>query len=148
MPTAASNPDLADEAGLDAQLIGVWSREHPAGVAARSSDVRMIYLADRSGRYETWSPSGLTEVITFTWHSEASGRVSMEGCEYVFRDEHGTIRHEPCDWHFPRTPFEITVAAVPAAVEMTLLKLHYPGDRVDTFGLVTRDVNGWEDFHF
>jgi hypothetical protein len=31
---------------------------------------------------------------------------------------------------------------------MQLLKLHFPGGRKDTYGLVTADLTGWEDFHF
>ena len=36
----------------DPRLCGVWSREHLAGVAARHSDTRIIYMPDRTGRYE------------------------------------------------------------------------------------------------
>jgi hypothetical protein len=148
MPSTASSFEQFGLRDADRRLIGIWSREHPAGVAARNSDARMIYLPDRTGRYETWGTAGLTEIITFTWHTPAADRVSMEGCQYIFRDEHHNVRHEPCDWHFPATPFEIALAPVPAGVEMTLLKLHYPGNRIDTFGLVTHDVSGWEAFHF
>ena len=141
-----SNPASAVEP--DPRLIGVWSREHLAGVAARHSDVRIIYLADRTGRYETWG-AGLTEVITFDWFTPAAARVTMQGREYVFRDDDTqAVRREPCDWNFPAVPFELTIEPVPAGVDMPLLKLHFPGGRVDTFGLVTADLTGWEDFHF
>jgi len=131
----------------DPRLIGVWSREHLAGVAARNSDVRIIYMPDRTGRYETWG-AGLTEVVTFKWFTPAAAQVTMQGCEYVFRDDRQVVRREPCDWNFPAIPFQIAVEPVPAGVEMALLRLHFPGNRIDTFGLVTADLTGWEDFHF
>ena len=131
----------------DPRLCGVWSREHLAGVAARQNDVRIIYKPDRTGRYETWG-SGLTEVVTFTWFSPTMSCVTMQGCEYVFRDDEKAVRREPCDWNFPAVPFEIAVEPVPAGVDMPLLKLHFPGGRIDTYGLVTADLTGWEDFHF
>ena len=132
----------------DPRLIGVWSREHVAlGVAARTNDVRIIYMPDRTGRYETWG-AGLTEVVTFKWFNPAAAQVTMQGCEYVFRDDHQQVRREPCDWNFPAVPFLISVEPVPAGVDMPLLRLHFPGNRVDTFGLVTADLTGWHDFHF
>ena len=131
----------------DPRLCGVWSREHLAGVAARHSDTRIIYMPDRTGRYETWG-AGLTEVVTFKWFSPTLACVTMEGCEYVFRDDQQQVRREPCDWNFPAVPFEIAIEPVPAGVDMPLLKLHFPGDRIDTYGLVTSDLTGWEDFPF
>ena len=147
MSAAPSISDPTHSVEPDPRLLGVWSREHIAGLAARSSDTRFIYKPDRTGRYETWG-TGLTEVITFNWFTPSAQCVTLEGCEYVFRDERQTVRREPCDWHFPAVPFEICLQNVPAGVDMTLLKLHFPGGRIDTFGLVTADLTGWEDFHF
>src|SRR5688572_23313259 len=147
MSAAPSIPTPADAVEFDPRLLGVWSREHLAGVAARNSDVRIIYKPDRTGRYETWG-AGLTEVVTFAWFSPAAAQVTMEGCEYVFRDDQQNVRREPCDWNFPAVPFEIAVEPVPAGTDMPLLKLHFPGGRIDTFGLVTADLTGWQDFHF
>ena len=146
-PTPTTSSEPARGVQPDPRLCGVWSREHIAGVAARNNDTRIIYMPDRSGRYETWG-AGLTEVVTFRWFSPTLACVTMEGCEYVFRDERQVVRREPCDWNFPGVPFEITVEPVPAAVEMPLLKLHFPGNRTDTYGLVTADLTGWENFHF
>jgi len=143
----STSPTSATGVEPDPRLCGVWSREHLAGVAARNSDTRIIYLPDRTGRYETWGAS-LTEVITFKWFTPVATCVTMEGCEYVFRDDRQALRREPCDWNFPSVPFEIAVEPVPAGVDMPLLKLHYPGGRTDTFGLVTADLTGWGEFHF
>ncbi|MEA2711516.1 MAG: hypothetical protein QOF78_4117 [Phycisphaerales bacterium] len=142
--SSSTSPTRVDP---DPRLCGVWSREHLAGVAAGHNDVRIIYMPDRTGRYETWG-AGLTEVVTFKWFSPTSTCVTMEGCEYVFRDDQQAVRREPCDWNFPAVPFEIAVEPVPAGVDMPLLKLHFTGGRIDTYGLVTADLTGWEDFHF
>ena len=149
IPAPAIHAEARAPLDPDPRLIGVWSREHVAlGVAAAgNSDVRIIFMPDRTGRYETWG-AGLTEVVTFKWFAPAAARVTMQGCEYVFRDDRQQVRREPCDWNFPAVPFSISVEPVPAGVEMALLRLHFPGDRVDTFGLVTADLTGWTDFHF
>jgi hypothetical protein len=131
----------------DMRLVGVWSREHVRGVAARTSDVRLIFMPDHTGRYETWSAE-LTEVITFGWSVDPPSRLTMLGREYVFRDEAKHVRREPCDWHFPNVPFDISVEPVAAGGAMPLLRLHFPLGRVDTYGLVTPDLTGYEDFHF
>jgi hypothetical protein len=54
--TPAPSISTASPAGVDPdpRLCGVWSREHLAGVAARNSDTRIIYMPNRTGRYETW----------------------------------------------------------------------------------------------
>ena len=131
----------------DRRLIGVWSREHVAGVAARANDVRIIYMPDRTGRYETWGAE-LTEVVTFDWSCPAPGHVTVLGREYIFRDDAGNVRREPCDWNFPAIPFEIAIEPVAAGGAMPLLRLHFPLGRIDTYGLVTADLTGWDDFHF
>ena len=97
--------------------------------------------------YETWSAE-LTEVITFGWSVDPPSRLTMLGREYVFRDEAKHVRREPCDWHFPNVPFDISVEPVAAGGAMPLLRLHFPLGRVDTYGLVTPDLTGYEDFHF
>jgi hypothetical protein len=58
------------------------------------------------------------------------------------------VRREPCDWNFPAIPFEVGGGTRAAGVEMPLLRLHFPLGRVDTYGLVTADLSGYEDFHF
>jgi hypothetical protein len=147
MSAPASSPDIKDGDLADPRLLGVWSREHLAGLGGGANDTRIIYLADGTGRYETWS-GGLTEVITFRWRLPAPQRVTMEGMEYVFRDAQVGVRREPCDWHFPAIPYEIRVEQVPAGSDMPVLRLHFGGGRSDRFGLVTSDLTGWDDFHF
>jgi hypothetical protein len=148
MSAAPAMSDTFDQVRFDPRLIGVWSREHVAGVTERTSDTRIIYMPDLRGRYETWTATGLSEVVTFEWSVPAAGRVTMLGREYVFRDESRAVRREPCDWNFPAIPFEVAVDAVPAGGEMPLLRLHFPLGRVDTYGLVTADLTGYEEFHF
>lgn len=140
--------EIANEPALppDPRLYGVWSRAQLAGVAAGAHDTRIIYLGDHNGRYETWGGGGLTEVITFRWHLPGQGRVTMAGCEYVYRKPPDVLR-EPCDWNFPQVPYEIAVEQIQGG-EIPVLHLHFGGGRTDTFGLVTSDLTGWEDFHF
>ena len=120
-PVPSTSHPPATGVDPDPRLCGVWSREHLAGVAARHSDTRIIYMPDRTGRYETWG-AGLTEVITFKWFSPAAACVTMLGCEYVFRGDQQQVRREPCDWNFPAVPFEIGVEPVPAGVAMSRIK--------------------------
>jgi hypothetical protein len=131
----------------DPRLFGVWSRTHLEGVSAGNHDTRIIYLHDRTGRYETWDGGGLTEVVTFRWFTPAAARVTMQGCEYVYRKPPNILR-EPCDWNFPSVPFEIAFEQIQGGPEIPVLRLHFGGSRCDLFGLVTSNLTGWEDFHF
>ena len=129
------------EPQFDHRLIGVWSREL-AGEKSVAGDVRILFKSNFSGRYETWH-NGLTEVITFNWSPPAADRVTLAGVDYLFRDD-GTVRREPCNWHFEAVPYSIDGGDVPRYV----LRLQFGPQRVDRFALVSASLEGFEQPQF
>ena len=128
---------------FDKRLIGVWSRglvdaSSPAPNAG-ADDVRILFGPNFSGRYETWF-NGLNEVITFNWSPPAADRVTLAGIDYLYRTD-GTVKREPCDWHFEAVPYAIADNA--AVGDKRILKLHF-GQRIDTFALMSETLAGFE----
>ena len=125
---------------FDNRLIGVWSHG-TLNSAATPTDVRILFKKDFSGRYETWH-NGLNEVITFRWSPPAADRLTLAGIDYLFR-EPPQIRREPCDWHFEAVPYWIVDNN-----EIRELRLQFGPQRIDRFGLLTTDFNGYEEPRF
>ena len=125
---------------FDRRLIGVWSRGLiDAASPAQADDVRILFGPNFSGRYETWF-NGLNEVITFNWSPPAADRVTLAGLDYLYRAD-GTVKREPCDWHFEAVPYAI------ADSDPRILKLHF-GQRIDTYALMSETLAGFEEPKF
>jgi hypothetical protein len=125
---------------FDRRLIGIWGHDRLAATPSETF-VRILFKKDFSGRYETWH-NGLNEVITFRWSPPAADRLTLAGIDYLFR-EPPQIRREPCDWHFEAVPYWIVDES-----EIRELRLQFGPQRIDRFGLVTTDFNGYEEPRF
>lgn len=107
------------------------------------TDIRILFRANFSGRYETWH-HGLNEAINFNGSPPTADRLTLAGVDYLYRDP-PAIRREPCDWHFEAVRYSIAIEAAPIGPETAVLRLHFAPTRIDCFALLTCDLAGFDE---